>query len=142
LNVRFPCKDYPVEGESDWCAFFSLRIANTKRHSPPSRRFEALIDTGASRCIFHAQIGESLGFDVRKGKEEQTQGVSGQPTMLYVHPVSIYVPGGILAIQAGFCYELPIAGLLGRRGFLEHFKFTLDPSTNPPEFELERILRT
>jgi hypothetical protein len=139
--VRFPCKDYPIEGESDWCPFLSIRISNPKKHSPPSRRFEGLIDTGASCCIFHAQIGESLGFDIRKGKEQKTQGVSGQSTLIYLHPVSIYIPGGIIGIQAGFSYERPLAGLLGRRGFLEHFKLTLDPSTNPPEFDLERVTR-
>jgi hypothetical protein len=48
-------------------------------------------------------------------------------------PFSIYIPGSIITIEAGFCYELPIAGLLGRKGFLEHFKFILDPSTTPPE---------
>jgi len=137
--VRFVCKNYPVEGESDWCPVFSAKIANPRKHSPPSKRFEAWIDTGASRCIFHAQIGESLGFDIRKGKEEKTQGVSGQLTTIYLHQVSLYIPGGIIGITAGFCYELPLAGLLGRRGFLDQFKFTFDPSTNPPEYELERI---
>jgi hypothetical protein len=137
----FPCKDYPVGGEADWCPFLNVRIANPKRHSPPSMRFEAMIDTGASRCIFHAQIGESVGFDVRKGIEENTIGVSGLQTRLYVHEVAVYTVSGIIKIRAGFSYELPLAGLLGRRGFLSEFKFTLDPSTNPPQFELEKYAR-
>lgn len=101
-----------------------------------------MIDTGASRCIFHAQIGEAVGFDVKKGDEEQTVGVSGKPTMIYVHSVSLYVGTGIVGIKAGFCYDLPLAGLLGRRGFLENFKFSFDPSNNPPVFDLEKISRT
>jgi hypothetical protein len=82
-----------------------------------------------------------MGFDIERGRVEKTQGVSGLLTIVYVHPVLIYVPGSIIPIQAGFCHELPLAGLLGRRGFLDHFRFTLDPSTNPPEFELERVLK-
>jgi hypothetical protein len=31
--------------------------------------------------------------------------------------------------------------LLGRMGFFEHYKITFDPSTHPPEIELERIYR-
>src|SRR5215467_1132737 len=62
---------------------------------------------------------------------------------LYLHNISLYIPGGnIIKIRAGFTDELPIAGLLGRKGFFEHFKVTFDPSNNPPGFELERIYRT
>jgi hypothetical protein len=138
----FPCKDYPDwKGQSDWCAALRLRISNPVKHSPPSQPFEVLIDTGASRCIFHSQIGRSVGFDIESGEEEQTLGVSGEPTKLYLHHVSIYVMGVIVPIVAGFCADIPLAGLLGRRGFLEHFKFTFDHSTNPPQFELTRISR-
>ena len=59
----------------------------------------------------------------------------------YVHEVALYTVSGIIKIEAGFSYELPLAGLLGRRGFLSEFKFTLDPSTNPPQFELDRYAR-
>jgi len=69
-------------------------------------------------------------------------GISGKTTRLYLHSVSIYVMGGIIMLTAGFSDELRLAGLLGRRGFLSRFKFTLDPSTNPPQFELSSISRT
>jgi hypothetical protein len=138
----FPCKDYPDQkGQADWCAALKLRISNPAKHSPPSRPFEAIVDTGASRCIFHSQIGRSLGFDIEKGEEEGTVGVSGQITKLYLHKVSIYVMGGIITVTAGFSDDIPLAGLLGRRGFLDHFKFSYDHSTNPPQFELTTISR-
>jgi hypothetical protein len=138
----FPCKDYPdPQGESDWSAVLRVRISNPQKHSPPSKPFEALIDTGASRCIFHSQIGRSLGFSIESGKEEDTIGVSGKATKIYLHKVSIYVMGGIVGVTAGFCDDLPLAGLLGRRGFLENFKFTFDNSSKPPQFELTKIVR-
>lgn len=138
----FPCKDYPdKKGEPDWCAALKIRISNPTKHSPPSRPFEVLVDTGASRCIFHADIGRSLGFDIGHGEEENTIEVSGEPTKLYLHRVSIYVLGGIETITAGFCHDLPLAGLLGRRGFLDRFRFTFDCSTIPPQFELTKLVR-
>ena len=68
----------------DWCALLPIRISNTAKHSPPSKFFEALIDTGASRCIFHSQIGHALGFKVAEGKEESAVGISGNPTKIYL----------------------------------------------------------
>ena len=102
-----------------------------------------MIDTGASRCIFHSEIGRSLGrIQIERGEVENTMGVSGQTTRLYLHPVSIYIMGGAVPVTAGFSDELPLAGLLGRRGFLSRFKFSFDPSTDPPQFELTLISRT
>lgn len=137
----FRCRDYPVGDEADWHPALSIRIANPVKHSPPSRPFEALIDTGASRCIFHASIGEAIGLKLTNGVEEKTVGVDGQPVSIYLHRVSIYVLDGIETITAGFCSQLPVAALLGRRGFLDRFRFAYDPSTNPPQFELNRVSR-
>jgi hypothetical protein len=140
--LKFPYKDYPNQkGEPDLCAVLLVQIANPVKHSPPSKRFEALIDSGASRCIFHAGIGEAVGFDVTKGIEEDTIGVDGKPSRIYLHKVSLYVAAQIITIRAGFSYELPLAGVLGRLGFFENFKITFDASTAPPFFELERIVR-
>jgi hypothetical protein len=47
----------------------------------------------------------------------------------------------MLRIRAGFVDNLPVAGLLGRRGFFENFIITFDPSAEPPGFDLERLGR-
>lgn len=78
---------------------------------------------------------------MKKGKLEETVGVSGKPTALYLHKVSLYLLGGIETISAGFCADLPLAGLLGRRGFLDRFKFSYDASTALPQFEVIKIIR-
>jgi len=101
-----------------------------------------MIDTGASRCIFHSDIGRALGFAIEKSEIEETYGVSGKLTKMYLHTISIHVMGGIETVKAAFCHELPLAALLGRRGFLDRFKFTYDPSNHPPQFELTKIIRT
>jgi len=140
--VRFAYKNYPTNrGGDDWWAALPTQLANSAKHSPPCRKFEALIDSGAAICIFHSSIGESIGLRIDRGEEDETTGVSGQATKIYLHNVSLYVPGHILKIKAGFTDQLPLAGILGRAGFFEHFKVTFDPSSNPPGFELERIHR-
>jgi hypothetical protein len=141
--VKFAYKNYPTsKGVADWWAVLSVQLSNPAKHSPPCRKFEALIDSGAAICMFHSSIGEGIGLRIEKGEEDVTTGVSGQPTKIYLHDVSLYVPASIIKIRAGFTDQLPLAGLLGRTGFFEHFKVTFDPSNNPPGFELERIHRT
>lgn len=141
--MKFPYKNYPTpKGESDFAACLQVQIGNPATHSPPSKRFEALVDSGASRCIFHAQLGKAVGFDVESGEVEETIGISGRPSLIYLHKISLYAAGQIISIHGGFSYEIPIAGVLGRRGFFENFKVTFDASTSPLTFDLERIYRT
>lgn len=118
-----------------------MQIGNPAKHSPPTKRFEALIDSGATYCIFHHDIGKAVGFDIEKGEKEETVGVSGKPSVIYLHNISLFVLGGMIRIRGAFSREIPVAGVLGRKGFFEHFKITFDPSTEPPGFELERIYR-
>lgn len=140
--MRFPYKSYPtLKGGQDWAAVLNVQIGNPSEHSPPTKRFEALLDTGASRCLFHSGIGAAIGLDIRKGEIEETIGVSGQQTITYLHPVSLYVMGSIIIVIAGFTDNLPFGGLLGRAGFFENFKVTFDPSSTPPGFDLERIYK-
>jgi hypothetical protein len=141
-ELKFPYKNYPnpksVSGQ-EWFPLLNVRIGNPGRHSPPTKRFEALLDSGASRCLFHSGFGASIGLDVRKGEIEETLGVSGNATLTYLHPVSLYVMDSIIKITAGFADELPFGGLLGRMGFFEHFRVTFDPASEPPGLDLERI---
>jgi hypothetical protein len=140
--VRFSYKNYPThKGIDDWSAALQVQISDPAKHSPPCRKFEAIIDSGASLCLFHSSIGLAIGLDIENGDVDETIGVSGVPTRIYRHKVSLHVLGSIFRILAGFTDQLPVAGLLGRVGFFEHYKITFDSSTDPPGFELERIYR-
>lgn len=138
--MKFAYKNYPTtKGETDYCAVLQIQISNPAKHSPPSKRFEALLDSGASRCIFHADLGTAIGFEVKKGEVEETYGISGKPTLLYIHKISLYVAAQIITIVGGFSYDIPLAGVLGRRGFFDNFKIVFDASTSPLTFDIERI---
>lgn len=141
--MRFAYKYQPNQyGGVDFTAVLPVKLSNPAKHSPPTRNFEAIIDSGASQCLFHSDIGEAIGLNIEKGTLQETTGVSGERTRIYLHPVTLHVPGGqMLKIRAGFTDRLPVAGLLGMSGFFEHFKITFDPSAIPPGFVLERIYK-
>jgi hypothetical protein len=75
--------------------------------------------------LFHCDIGRFLGLDIRAGKKEITQGISGL-TDTFLHDIALYIPGGPVSIKAAFKEDLPIAALLGMNGFFEHFVVTFD----------------
>jgi len=91
------------------------------------KRFEAIIDSGATRCMFHSDIGQFLGLNLRSGEKEITQGIGGLSDT-YLHDIVLFIPGGPVTIKAAFKEELPIAALLGMNGFFQHFIITFNQS--------------
>jgi hypothetical protein len=138
--LRFPYKKYPSSqtGSFFYVAVLPVSIALPDKNSPRSKRFEALIDSGASSCIFQAEIGRAMGLDIEKGNLLQTLGVAG-PSDIYMHEIAVHLPGGIAIITAGFADSLPVSGLLGMSGFFEHFRVCFDPIALG--VELDRIFR-
>jgi hypothetical protein len=113
-----------------------VHLALPQPNAPRTKRFEAVIDSGASRSIFHADIGRHLGLDLAGATKETTQGIAG-PSDLTLHEVRLYVPGGPVLITAGFKEGLPIAGLLGMDGFFEHYVVTFRHALLQCELERE-----
>ena len=139
FTCRVPYLEFPdPQGGVSWSAVIKVQIALPKEGAPRTKRFEAVIDSGASRCIFHASIGEFLGLDIDKAPEEQTMGIAG-PSSIRLHDVRLYAPGGTIEICAGFSRDLPLAGVLGMKGFFDHFRITFDPAAR--RCELERIFQ-
>ena len=127
MSLKPPYRKTPDgKGSFGYYAALPVNIALPTKNAPRSKRFEAIIDSGASRCIFHADIGRAIGLDISKGVVETTLGVAG-PTNTYLHDVCLYVPGGIVTVRAGFSDDLPLAGLLGMQGFFDAFRITFDP---------------
>ncbi len=67
-----------------------------------------------------------------------TNGIGG-PEETWLHDICLYIPGGPVRITAGFKEKLAVAGLLGMKGFFEHFKITFDSAAQ--ECVLERIFQ-
>jgi hypothetical protein len=141
VSLRIPYRKYPAPaalGGFFYAASLPINIALPGKDSLRSKRFDALIDSGASGCLFQAAIGRAIGIEIEKGVPAHTLGVSG-PTKIYQHEVTIYIPGGPVVAQVGFSDDLPIAGLLGMLGFFEHFKILFNPADLC--VELERIYK-
>jgi len=136
VNIRIPYRKYPdVAGGYFHVASIPLSISalgNTSR----SKRVEAIIDSGASRCVFQASLGRAIGLEIEKGKLVEVLGIAG-PEKIYLHNVTLHAPGGPLEIIAGFSEKLPVLALLGMDGFFDNYKIIFDPSTHC--CELERI---
>ena len=139
MSLKIPYQKAPNgKGGFGYYAAIPVNIALPTKNAPRSKRFNAIIDSGASRCIFHGEIGKAIGLEVEKGEVESTLGVAG-PTDTYLHDVSLYAPGGPILIRAGFSFTLPVAGVLGMMGFFESFKIIFDPTHL--HCELDRIYR-
>ena len=119
-------------------AALNVQIALPEPNSPRTKRIEAVIDSGASRCIFHADFARHLGIDLTPCPVEVTLGIGGTEN-LYLHDLTLYIPGGVVTVKAGFKEGLPVAGVLGMMGFFEHFRVMFDGAAQA--CTLERIYK-
>lgn len=112
-------------GGHRFCATLAIQVSLPFANAPRTPRFEAVIDSGATRTVLHGDIAKHLGIDLKTCQTEDTQGIGGAE-IIYLHDITLYIPGGPVTIKAGFKEKLPIAGLLGMAGFFEHFRITFD----------------
>jgi len=150
--LKFDCKVWPIEkhhpaflNESHhWLPVIPVRLVY--RQSPPSRRLEAIVDSGAPACIFHGSICQSIGImNVEDGIEDTLKGVVGGkdcPTSpIYYHKVKIQIGSDQVETMIGFSWNIAVGGLLGRRGFFDNFLVQFDCSTNPPQLDIQKLHR-
>ncbi|MEO8726137.1 MAG: retropepsin-like aspartic protease [Acidobacteriaceae bacterium] len=105
------------------------------------RSFEALVDSGADDCVFPTSTARDLGIDLLEARTERRRGVGGSE-QVFIHAVNLHFGPYVINIDACFMEHLPISGLLGRRGFFEHFRITFDPAGSTPGMEFERVFRS
>jgi hypothetical protein len=106
-----------------YSAVLPVQIASPAPNAPRTKRIEAVIDSGAGRCLFHASFAGAISLDLKSGDREILNGIGG-PEETWVHDIVLYAFGGPLSIRAGFKENLPLAALLGMNGFFEHFDVT------------------
>ncbi len=138
MSLKLPYRKYPdvKYGGFFYAAVVPVNIALPTKNAPRSKRVEVIIDSGATVCQFQAQLGRAIGLEIEKGEVRETMGIAG-PTNIYMHDITLYIPGGPVQARAGFSDSLPIVGLMGMYGFFEHFVVTFDPAAL--RCELERI---
>lgn len=111
-KVFTPLVPYKVQpdqyGSFVYSVTLGVNLALPKPNAPRTKRFEAIIDSGASRCLFHASIAAYLGLDLKAGIPEYCNGISGRQET-WLHDVFLYMPGGAVTIKAGFAEALPVS---------------------------------
>jgi hypothetical protein len=92
---------------------------------------EALVDSGASGCLFDAQFAELLGIEdlEENGIAVEFEGVSGHALVGYRHEVALVVGGHRFPnVPIAFTRHMPdnAVNILGQQGFFEicPIKFT------------------
>lgn len=90
--------------------------------------YEALIDSGADHNIFHAEIGELIGLNVKQGKPLNFWGVTGEKQKAYFHSIEIEVGGHRHKVYCGFVYDFKnlAYGILGQDDFFKLYAVEFD----------------
>lgn len=142
--MNFKYKNFPVDPEN--CPFpekksaFRPVIQIDFEGINGKFGYLALIDSGADYCIFHAQIGELLGLNIKSGKALTFHGTSGEPQQAYFHEITFKVGGVSHKCNVGFSEDmkkLPY-GLLGQDGFFD--KWVVKFEYNKENIELKEIV--
>ena len=90
--------------------------------------YEALVDSGADFCIFHADIAKILTIPLTKGQKRQVGGITGKLKTYYLHPITISIGGIKKSIEVGFSSYIADFGhgVLGQNGFFDLFIVKFD----------------
>lgn len=125
--MKFPYKKIPILLDPK-----TRRIGTTHRPIIPveiaykgeSRRYEALIDSGADHCIFHAEIAELLNIRLEDGKKYVFGGIGGSGLVGYIHPATLTIGGHSFDTEVVFSFDISQSGygILGQTGFFDHFR--------------------
>ena len=99
---------------------------------------EALVDSGASGCIFDAQFADVLGIDdIEEGVTQvEFESVTGHRLTPFWHELVLEVAGRKIGPCAvAFSRHMPdnAVNILGQLGFFEHFPVTLTYSKKSVE---------
>jgi hypothetical protein len=90
--------------------------------------YDVLVDSGADRCIFDAQIAELLDIKVTDGKQVLFAGITGSQRISYLHTISLEINGIVRKAEVSFAQSVsPMGyGVVGQLGFFEFFPVKFD----------------
>lgn len=96
---------------------------------------KAYIDTGASYCLFHADIAEILGLTLEEGTITEMVLGDGNILKVYLHQIPIKIAERELTALVGFSKGLGIKfNIIGRKGIFDKFKVCFNERDKEVEF--------
>ncbi len=98
--------------------------------------FSGFIDTGASYCLFHADVAEVLGITLENGQKEEMVLGDGDILPVYIHTLSVSLAGKEFNARIGFSKQLNInMYIIGRKDIFEHFIIAFNERDKWIEFQ-------
>lgn len=96
---------------------------------------DALIDSGADRCLFHADLGREIGLELEKGEKESFGGIEGGRIPAFLHKIQIQILGMDKEVEvlAGFAAAPGVFAILGQEGFFDAFRIKFEKDHNVVE---------
>lgn len=89
--------------------------------------FVAYVDSGATYSIFHEDVAELLGVDVKKGLKVWVTVGSGEKIPVFLHRLRVQFSGEEFVARVGFSPRLGVeVNLVGQRSFFDKFKICFD----------------
>jgi hypothetical protein len=124
--MKFPYRKYPSKPVEPYPTRKNILrpvIPIRLVHEDESCGYHALVDSGADYCIFHAEIGELIGLNIKTGKKLHVSGIGGEKAGAYFHTIIMEVGGWKYKCYAGFSYKIETMpyGILGQSGFFNLF---------------------
>lgn len=102
-------------------------------------RYEALIDTGADFCIFPLGIAKTLNVNLNKDKSLIFSGIDGEPIIGFIADVNLGFGKIYVLTKVVFAETANVVGVLGQRGFFDHFDVRLSYQKQSIEIEPIKI---
>ena len=98
---------------------------------------DALIDSGADKCLFHSDLAKEIGLDLQDGKQEMFSGITGKQIAAFEHKVYLQVLEIDKKIElfAGFVDVPGVFAILGQEGFFDNFRIKFEKDHNSIEIK-------
>lgn len=137
MSLKFPYQKFPSDPNEAFPTHKAAQrpvIPIAVKYKDKKIDYLALIDSGADFCIFHSEIGEFLGMDIKSGKKLEFFGVTGDKKISYFHNIIINIGGHDKECYCGFAPDFSANkmpyGILGQKGFFNSFKIMMDYNKN------------
>jgi len=135
--IKYPYRKIPLDERDDFYGNAVLKpiVPVIAKKDETFVIYDALVDSGADFSIFHAEVGEALGLDVPSGDKRYFAGVEKSNGKVgaeaFLHKITISVQGfGVHEIKTLIAFSYDINdngyGILGQKGFFEHFPVKFD----------------
>jgi predicted aspartyl protease len=106
--------------------FYFPTIPVTIRYKNTAFDTKALVDSGATISVFHMDVAEQLGIEIRRGDSINLQGIGGR-ILGYAHKLEMETAEKRFSCTIIFSEEIDVSlNILGRKGLFENFKILFD----------------